>query len=73
MKLAVVASLIAGAAAFAPASNKATSTAVEAKKAGFASELGVQPPLDFWDPLGLLDGADQARFERLRYVEIKHG
>lgn len=26
-----------------------------------------------WDPLGLLNGADQARFDRLRYVEIKHG
>jgi hypothetical protein len=27
----------------------------------------------FWDPLGLLKNADQARFERLRYVETKHG
>ena len=25
------------------------------------------------DPLGMLDGADQERFDRLRYVEIKHG
>lgn len=25
------------------------------------------------DPLGLLEDADQERFERLRYVEIKHG
>ena len=25
------------------------------------------------DPLNLLDGADEARFNRLRYVEIKHG
>ena len=39
----------------------------------FESELGAQAPLGFFDPLGLLDNADQARFDRLRYVEIKHG
>merc|ERR1711982_258625 len=36
-------------------------------------ELGVQPPLGFFDPLGMLDDASQERFDRLRYVEIKHG
>jgi len=40
---------------------------------GFESELGAQPPLGFWDPLGLLADADQARFDRLREVETKHG
>ena len=35
--------------------------------------LGAQPPLGFWDPLGLLNDADEERFERLRYVETKHG
>lgn len=30
-------------------------------------------PLGFYDPIGLLEQADVARFERLRYVEIKHG
>ena len=39
----------------------------------FSNEIGSQPPLGFWDPLGLLDDADQERFDRLRYVEIKHG
>ena len=39
----------------------------------FESELGAQPPLGFFDPLGLLDEAGQGRFDRLRYVEIKHG
>jgi len=29
--------------------------------------------LGFWDPLGLLADADQARFDRLRTVETKHG
>merc|ERR1719230_1459500 len=39
----------------------------------FDSEIGAQPPLGFWDPLGLLNNADQARFDRLRTVENKHG
>merc|ERR1712111_50126 len=39
----------------------------------FENELGVQPPLGFWDPLGMLNDADQERFDRLRYVELKHG
>uniref|UniRef100_A0A7S0JLE2 Fucoxanthin-chlorophyll a/c light-harvesting protein n=1 Tax=Minchinia chitonis TaxID=262233 RepID=A0A7S0JLE2_9EUKA len=39
----------------------------------FESELGVQPPLGLFDPLGLLEDADQDRFDRLRYIEIKHG
>ena len=39
----------------------------------FQDALGAQPPLGFWDPLGLLKDADQERFDRLRYVETKHG
>ena len=35
--------------------------------------VGAQAPLGFWDPLGLLNDADQDRFDRLRYVETKHG
>mmetsp|Transcript_35882 Transcript_35882/g.36569 ORF Transcript_35882/g.36569 Transcript_35882/m.36569 type:complete len:200 (+) Transcript_35882:61-660(+) len=66
---AIIASL-AGVAAFAPAGRVASSSAL---KMGFESELGAQPPLGFWDPLGLLKEADQARFDRLRYVEVKHG
>jgi len=53
----------------APAQTGKASTALNA----FESELGAQPPLGFFDPLGLLDDADQERFDRLRYVEIKHG
>merc|ERR1719428_1855601 len=69
MKSALLAALVGSAAAFAPAPAAQTATALNA----FESELGVQPPLGFWDPLGLLDDADQERFDRLRYVEIKHG
>lgn len=39
----------------------------------FEDAIGAQPPLGFWDPLGLLKDADQERFDRLRYVETKHG
>jgi hypothetical protein len=39
----------------------------------FENELGVQPPLGFFDPLGLVTDEDQKKFDRLRYVELKHG
>mmetsp|Transcript_6497 Transcript_6497/g.10872 ORF Transcript_6497/g.10872 Transcript_6497/m.10872 type:complete len:192 (+) Transcript_6497:55-630(+) len=67
--IAILASFI-GAAAFAPAGRVATSSAL---KMGFEDALGAQPPLGFWDPLGLLKDADQERFDRLRTVETKHG
>lgn len=57
-------------AAFAPSARRATSSAL---KMAFENELGAQPPLGFWDPLGLLADADQERFDRLRTVETKHG
>jgi len=69
MKLAVSAILAGSAAAFAPSTVSKASTALNA----FESELGVQEPLGFFDPLGLLADADQEKFDRLRYVEIKHG
>merc|ERR1719343_1760903 len=39
----------------------------------FESELGVQAPLGFWDPLGLSADGDVKSFKRRRSVEIKHG
>jgi len=69
MQLAAFAALMGSAAAFAPASTGKAATALNA----FESELGAQAPLGFFDPLGLLDDADQDRFDRLRYVEVKHG
>jgi hypothetical protein len=69
MKLAILATLAASAAAFAPSKVAQTSTALNA----FDNELGVQPPLGFFDPLGMLDNASQDQFDRLRFVEIKHG
>merc|ERR1719480_697790 len=70
MKSAIFASLIAATAAFAPTQEKASSTSLKA----FEDELGAQPPLGFFDPLGLLAGdVEQERFDRLRYVELKPG
>ena len=70
MKFAVAASLVATAAAFAPAKQSAKTSALSM---AFENELGAQAPLGFFDPLGLVADGDQAKFDRLRYVEIKHG
>merc|ERR1712070_1298561 len=39
----------------------------------FESERGVQPPVGFWDPLGLSKDGDADMFKRRRSSEIKHG
>jgi Chlorophyll A-B binding protein len=70
MKSVIIASLIAGAAAFAPVAQKASTTSLQM---AFEDELGAQAPLGFFDPLGLVADGDQEKFDRLRYVEIKHG
>merc|ERR1719246_179304 len=69
MKSVLLAAAVASAAAFAPAPVARISVSLNA----FEDELGVQPPLGFFDPLGFLDRSDQETFDRLRYVELKHG
>ena len=66
--LVLIASVV-GASAFAPV----RSVRSAALKMSFEDAIGAQPPLGFWDPLGLLADADEERFERLRLVETKHG
>merc|ERR1711975_119045 len=39
----------------------------------FESELGVQEPVGFWDPVGFTADGDAAAFKRRRSVELKHG
>jgi len=77
MKSVIAASLVASAAAaFAPASQQHRRNAaavVAPNMASFESEVGAQPPLGFFDPLKLVADGDEAKFKRLRYVEIKHG
>merc|ERR1719265_2876315 len=39
----------------------------------FESELGVQAPFGYWDPMGLARDGDAAVFKRRRNTELKHG
>lgn len=39
----------------------------------FESELGVQAPVGFWDPLGFARDGDEMKFKRRRASEVKHG
>ncbi|KAL7529789.1 hypothetical protein ACHAXR_005732 [Thalassiosira sp. AJA248-18] len=83
MKIVALAALAGSATAFAPAQQARTSTDLAATAAqkdffgitsmDFSKEVGVQPPLGFFDPLGLLDDGDQSTFDDLREKEIKHG
>jgi hypothetical protein len=44
-----------------------------AMKMTYSQELGAQRLFGFWDPLTLVENADQEKFDRLRFTEIKHG
>jgi len=70
MKLAILAVLAGSAAAFAPSSVVSSGSALNM---AFEDALGAQPPLGFFDPLGLVADGDEAKFDRLRYTELKHG
>jgi len=39
----------------------------------FETELGVQAPFGFWDPMGLSSDGDAENFRRRRQTELKHG
>jgi hypothetical protein len=39
----------------------------------FQAQVGAQAPLGYFDPLGLLDGADEEKFNHWRNAEAKHG
>lgn len=70
MKLAVLASVVASCAAFAPVSQKGASTTA---LAAYENELGVIKPTGYWDPLGLAADIDKATFDQYRTAELKHG
>jgi hypothetical protein len=74
MKCVILASIIVGSTAFAPAQQqRSTSSLAVGPNAAFANEPGVLAPLGVFDPCALLDGAEQDRFDHLRAVELKHG
>jgi len=70
MKSVIIASLIASAAAFAPAQVGRQSTSVAMDISG---EIGAQMPLGAFDPLGIMKDADQEKFDTWREIEIVHG
>jgi len=72
MKLALFASLLAGAAAFAPSQTKQASTTSALQ--AFDDDFGASKwDGGAFDPLGLVADGDQAKFDRLRLTEVKHG
>jgi len=58
---------------WAGAASTAVSTAANVSASAFESELGVQAPVGFWDPLGFSRDGDADTFKRRRASEIKHG
>ena len=70
MKLAIAALLAGSAAAFAPSTSKASSSAL---KMAFEDEAGVIAPTGYWDPYRLSSGATQDVFDQYRTAELKHG
>jgi|Transcript_19680 hypothetical protein len=73
-KIVALAAVAGMASAFVPAMPVAgVAKSSSSMQMSYANELGAQAPLGFFDPLGMLKNADQERFNRLRYVEIKHG
>ena len=75
MKSAIFATLLASASAFAP-SQQASSSTVTLQAVDLNSAIGAQAPLGVYDPLGIFpnkSAADQEQFDRLRWVELKHG
>ena len=69
----ILASLIAGAAAFAPTQKQGmlSSSLSATGKEAFGDALGAQAPLGFFDPLGICADGDQENFDRLRYVRMR--
>ena len=69
----ILATLLASASAFAPSASSSSSATATSLNADFSKEVGAQAPLGFFDPVGLLDGATDAQFYRLREQEVRHG
>jgi hypothetical protein len=70
MKIAVVASLLGSAAAFAPAKTVQSSTYLQAYEDEIGAAVLPGGKSVFWDPLNFV--SDQASFDKMRASEIKH-
>lgn len=71
--VAILAALAGSAAAFAPAQTGRASTAVNGYESEPAASNLLVDAEGYWDPLNLVYNQPQEKFDRLRYVEIKHG
>merc|ERR1712232_306247 len=71
MKLAIASLLAGSATAFAPAMNKASSTAMNAFTVD--NMPGALAPVGFFDPLGFAEKANEKLLKRYREAEITHG
>ncbi|CAB9512099.1 chloroplastic [Seminavis robusta] len=71
MKFTLLSLLVGAAAAFAPASQKVSTTALQ--MSDYSGEVGAQPPTGFFDPLKLSSGISPERFDLYRAAELKHG
>jgi len=74
MKVAcILATLLASAAAFAPASVTQRASVTSLAASEFENEAGALAPVGFWDPAKLSNGISQERFDQYRLAELKHG
>merc|ERR1719428_881401 len=69
----ILASVVASAAAFAPAKEGRTSTNLNAFTGPYEKEIGAMAPLGYFDPLGLCEAGNQEKFDLLREYELTHG
>ena len=70
MKLTIIASVAASAAAFAPAQQARSSTAISFTVDNMPGALA---PMGFFDPLGFATDADEATLRKYREAEVTHG
>jgi hypothetical protein len=72
-RTAVLALTLGSASAFmAPQAAAKASTTLSGGTSGYENDFEIRT-YGTWDPLNLLADADQEKFDRLRYVEVKHG
>ena len=70
MKLTIVIVYAPNSAAFAPTKSTTQSTQLNA---WINDQVGITPPVGFFDPLGLSNGKDEATMKYYREAELKHG
>jgi hypothetical protein len=74
MKAFVISFLVVSISAFTPSSSRPGASVTRTfASSDYENEIGVQPPLGLFDPLGFLATADVPTYNKYRYCELKHG